>query len=100
MEFKELSLKDVFLITPKVFGDNRGFFMETYNEKVFKEAGININFIQDNHSRSSKGTLRGLHYQLPPFAQDKLIRVTVGGIIDVALDLRKSSDTSRNDSTL
>ncbi|MCB9789526.1 dTDP-4-dehydrorhamnose 3,5-epimerase [Candidatus Nomurabacteria bacterium] len=93
MEFKELELQGVYLITPNVFGDNRGFFMETYNQKLFEDAGLNLNFIQDNHSRSAKGTLRGIHYQLPPFAQDKLVRVTQGAVIDVAVDLRMSSDT-------
>ena len=81
------------IIQPSVFGDDRGFFMETYSEKVFAENGIDVKFVQDNHSRSSKGVLRGLHFQKPPFAQDKLVRCTRGEILDVAVDIRKDSPT-------
>ncbi|WP_114213970.1 dTDP-4-dehydrorhamnose 3,5-epimerase [Ochrobactrum sp. 3-3] len=81
-------------ISPRKFGDDRGFFSETYNAKSFAEAGIDLTFVQDNHSYSaSKGVVRGLHYQLPPFAQDKLVRVIRGAILDVAVDIRKSSPT-------
>ena len=93
MRFIETELKDIILVGPKVFGDARGFFMETYNEKIFRENGINENFIQDNVSRSVSGTLRGLHYQLPPHAQGKLVRVTQGAVYDVAVDIRRSSPT-------
>lgn len=93
MEFKRLSIPDLVLITPNVFGDNRGFFKETYNEKIFKENGIDIKWVQDNHSRSSKGVLRGLHWQKGEFAQDKLVRVATGRVIDVAVDIRKGSPT-------
>ncbi len=93
MEFKELELAGVILITPKVFGDNRGFFMETYRKSLFLENGIDMDFIQDNHSRSAKGILRGLHFQKGEFAQDKLVRVTQGAVYDVAVDLQKESPT-------
>ena len=94
MEARSLDLDGVFEISPRKFGDDRGFFSETYNAKSFAEAGIDLNFIQDNHSYSAaKGVVRGLHYQLPPFAQDKLVRVTRGAILDVAVDIRKSSPT-------
>lgn len=90
----ELSIPDVKLVTPKRFGDDRGFFSETYNKQRFMDAGITANFIQDNHSLSaSKGTLRGLHYQSPPHAQAKLVRVLRGAILDVAVDVRKASPT-------
>ncbi|TWG91595.1 dTDP-4-dehydrorhamnose 3,5-epimerase [Mesorhizobium sp. J18] len=89
---KPLDLREVLEIIPRQFGDNRGFFSETYNRQRFAEAGITTEFVQDNHSYSaSKGTLRGLHYQLPPRAQDKLVRVVKGAILDVAVDIRKSS---------
>ena len=81
------------IIQPSVFGDDRGFFMETYSEKVFAENGIDVKFVQDNHSRSSKGVLRGLHFQKPPFAQDKLVRCTRGEVLDVAVDIRPNSLT-------
>jgi dTDP-4-dehydrorhamnose 3,5-epimerase len=88
----ETSLSGVKIIEPKVFDDHRGWFMETYSEAVFKAAGIEISFIQDNQSFSAaKGTLRGLHYQLNPKAQTKLVRCTKGGIFDVAVDIRKGS---------
>ena len=86
------TLDGVRIITPARFGDDRGFFSETYNERRFIEAGIDARFVQDNHSRSAtKGTVRGLHFQAPPFAQAKLVRVTAGSIMDVAVDARPSS---------
>lgn len=83
-------LPEVLLLEPKVFGDDRGFFMESYNKRVLAEIGIQHDFVQDNHSRSAKGVLRGLHYQLQQ-AQGKLVRVVAGRVFDVAVDLRKSS---------
>jgi dTDP-4-dehydrorhamnose 3,5-epimerase len=92
LEVRKLELPDVLEITPKRFGDDRGFFSETYNLGRFREAGIDLVFVQDNHSYSAaKGVLRGLHYQLPPRAQDKLVRVIRGSILDVAVDIRRSS---------
>ncbi|MHB2155235.1 dTDP-4-dehydrorhamnose 3,5-epimerase [Calditrichota bacterium GD2] len=88
---KETSLPGVILVTPKKFGDERGFFMETYKASDFLNAGLPGIFTQDNHSRSVKGVLRGLHYQLPPFAQAKLVRCLRGKIFDVAVDIRQSS---------
>ncbi len=94
MKFTKTAIPDVLILEPKVFGDERGFFMESFNQKLFNEAvGQEIVFVQDNHSRSSKNVLRGLHYQLPPHAQGKLVRVTNGGVLDVAVDLRNSSAT-------
>jgi len=93
MEFKELSILGLYLVTPKVFGDGRGFFKETYNTIEFKNAGIDIDWVQDNHSRSLKNVLRGLHYQRGDMAQDKLVRVARGKVLDVAVDLRKGSPT-------
>ncbi|MBB4093070.1 dTDP-4-dehydrorhamnose 3,5-epimerase [Brucella pecoris] len=94
MDVRSLGIDGVFEISPRKFGDDRGFFSETYNAKSFVEAGIDLTFVQDNHSYSvAKGVVRGLHYQLPPFAQDKLVRVTRGAILDVAVDIRKSSPT-------
>ncbi len=88
------AIPDVKLISPKKFGDHRGFFSETYNRASFKEAGIDLEFVQDNHSLSATvGTLRGLHFQSAPFAQDKLVRVAKGRILDVAVDIRASSPT-------
>lgn len=85
---------DVLLIEPRKFGDERGFFSETYSAKILAEAGFTGVFVQDNHSRSPRqGTVRGLHFQAPPFAQDKLLRVTRGSILDVAVDIRKGSPT-------
>jgi dTDP-4-dehydrorhamnose 3,5-epimerase len=94
MEFKRLTIPDVWLIKPKVFGDDRGFFYESFNARAFKEAtGLAPQFVQDNHSKSARGVLRGLHYQLPPHAQGKLVRATQGAVFDVAVDIRKSSPT-------
>ena len=84
---------DVLLITPKVFGDDRGFFLESYNAKVLAGAGVTETLVQDNHSRSNKGVLRGIHFQHPPHAQAKLVRVARGRVFDVAVDLRKNSPT-------
>lgn len=92
MKIIETKIPDVKLIEPKVFGDERGFFMETWNEKAFKEAGIDTHFVQDNQSRSVKHTLRGLHYQIK-HPQGKLVRVTKGKVFDVAVDLRPESET-------
>ena len=92
MQATRLSIPDVILFTPKVFGDDRGFFFESFNERTFQElTGLKVNFVQDNHSKSQKGVLRGLHYQLPPKAQGKLVRVVEGEVFDVAVDIRKSS---------
>ena len=94
MNFIETRIKDLIIVEPNVFGDNRGWFSESYNEAVFTKSGINIKFVQDNHSYSAqKGVLRGLHFQNNPFAQTKLVRCTRGRIWDVAVDLRKSSPT-------
>ena len=92
-EFEKTELGGVILVKPKVFGDNRGFFLETYKKKDFISAGINEDFIQDNHSKSSYGVLRGLHFQKNPNAQAKLVRCTKGEIIDVAVDIRANSPT-------
>ncbi|PYC01085.1 dTDP-4-dehydrorhamnose 3,5-epimerase [Pseudomonas sp. MB-090624] len=89
-----LAIPEVFLFTPTVFGDERGFFYESFNARAFSEiTGQQAEFVQDNHSRSSKGVLRGLHYQLPPHAQGKLVRVVQGEVFDVAVDIRRSSPT-------
>ncbi|WP_047933337.1 dTDP-4-dehydrorhamnose 3,5-epimerase [Pseudomonas putida] len=89
-----LTIPEVFLFTPKVFGDDRGFFYESFNARVFSEVtGLQPDFVQDNHSRSVKGVLRGLHYQLSPHAQGKLVRVVQGEVFDVAVDIRRSSPT-------
>lgn len=92
MRFIETTISGVVLIEPTVYGDDRGFFMETWNAKAFNDKGLRINFVQDNHSRSAQGTLRGLHYQIKQ-TQGKLVRVTAGAVFDVAVDLRKSSPT-------
>ena len=91
--FTKTKIDGLVIIQPSVFGDDRGFFMETYSKKVFVENGIDVEFVQDNHSRSTKGVLRGLHFQKPPFAQDKLIRCTRGEVLDIAVDIRKDSPT-------
>ncbi len=92
-EFEQQKIKDVILIKPKVFGDNRGFFMETYKKSDFYANGIEIEFNQDNHSKSSKGVLRGLHYQASPYGQAKIVRCGRGRIYDVAVDIRPNSET-------
>ncbi|MDR2129489.1 MAG: dTDP-4-dehydrorhamnose 3,5-epimerase, partial [Burkholderiaceae bacterium] len=87
-------IPDVLLLQPKVFGDSRGFFLESYNQQTFRQAtGLDTAFVQDNHSRSRRGVLRGLHYQLPPRAQGKLVRVVRGAVWDVAVDIRRGSPT-------
>lgn len=89
-----LAIPDVFLITPKVYSDERGFFYESFNARLFNElTGLQPHFVQDNHSRSLKGVLRGLHYQLPPYTQGKLVRAVQGEVFDVAVDIRRSSPT-------
>ena len=94
MKVTSLKIPDVKLIEPDVFEDERGFFYESFNQQKFNEAiGQDILFVQDNHSKSSKGVLRGLHYQEAPFAQGKLVRVVVGEVFDVAVDVRKDSPT-------
>ena len=94
MNVIKTAIPDVLIFEPKVFGDERGFFFESFNQKLFEEAvGYPVTFVQDNHSKSSKGVLRGLHYQLPPYAQGKLVRCIVGEVFDVAVDIRKSSPT-------
>lgn len=92
-EFKKLAIADVILITPKIFGDDRGYFLETYKSSDFAANGITGTFLQDNYSKSSKGIIRGLHYQKNPMAQGKLVKCISGVIFDVAVDLRKGSAT-------
>lgn len=91
--FTPLAIPDIVLVQPKVFGDSRGFFAETYQEQAFREAGIGSHFVQDNHSLSTQGVLRGMHYQLAPYAQGKLVSVAAGRIWDVAVDVRFGSPT-------
>lgn len=94
MNVMRTPLDGLLVLEPKVFGDERGFFMESYNERVFRElTGVSPVFVQDNHSRSAAGVLRGLHYQLEPAGQGKLVRVVQGAVFDVAVDLRRSSPT-------
>lgn len=93
MTFIEIDIQGVWIIEPKVFGDVRGYFMESYKESEFRKHIGEINFIQDNESRSTKGVLRGLHYQADPYAQAKLVRVIQGTVLDVAVDIRKDSKT-------
>ena len=94
MEFIKQKIPDVILIKPATHGDDRGYFVETFRQDLFEKAvGYQVNFIQDNESKSTKGVLRGLHYQLPPYTQAKLVRVIEGSVLDVAVDIRKSSPT-------
>ncbi len=94
MKVTETKIPGLLVIEPRVFGDERGFFFESFNEQAFKAAtGNTLKFVQDNHSKSAKGVLRGLHYQLPPKAQGKLVRVVQGEVFDVAVDIRKGSPT-------
>lgn len=94
MNVIDTEIPEVKIFEPKVFGDSRGFFFESFNQKIFESAtGVKKEFVQDNHSKSQKNVLRGLHYQLPPAAQGKLVRVTHGEVFDVAVDIRKSSAT-------
>lgn len=94
MKITPTTLPEVLLIEPRVFGDSRGFFFESWNQRAFSEAGITANFVQDNHSRSARGVLRGLHYQISQ-AQGKLVRVVAGEIFDVVVDIRESSPNFR-----
>jgi len=92
MKVATTAIEGLLILEPKVFGDERGFFLESYNQKAFDAAlGHDVRFVQDNHSRSAKGVLRGLHYQLQPHAQGKLVRVTQGAVFDVAVDMRRGS---------
>jgi dTDP-4-dehydrorhamnose 3,5-epimerase len=94
MKVTPLAIPEVVIFEPKVFGDERGYFYESFNQKIFEQAtGLKREFVQDNHSKSQKGVLRGLHYQLPPMAQGKLVRVIEGEVFDVAVDIRKNSAT-------
>jgi dTDP-4-dehydrorhamnose 3,5-epimerase len=93
MKFTKTDIEGLIIIEPRVFGDERGYFLETYNEKEFEESIGEISFLQDNESKSSKGVLRGLHFQKPPFAQAKLVRCIEGKVLDVAVDIRKGSNT-------
>ena len=94
MKVTETAIPDVLIIEPRVFGDERGFFFESFNQQAFDEAvGSKVVFVQDNHSKSAKNVLRGLHYQVPPKAQGKLVRVVQGEVFDVAVDIRKDSKT-------
>jgi len=93
MKFEKTKLNDAFIITPNVFGDDRGYFFEPFNKKSFEENVGDFNFLQDNQSLSSKGVLRGLHFQNPPYEQGKLVRVIKGSVADVIVDLRKESST-------
>lgn len=94
MQYTPQSIPDVFVIEPKVHGDHRGYFVETFRQDKLEEAlGYSVNFVQDNESKSSKGVLRGLHFQLAPYAQSKLVRVIEGAVLDVAVDIRQGSPT-------
>ena len=93
MNFKRMSIEGLWEITPRIFEDERGLFFESYSKKVFEENGLDVSFVQDNQSFSLKNVLRGLHFQLPPFAQGKLVSVAKGRVLDVAVDLRKESLT-------
>lgn len=93
MKFIETKISDVIIIEPTVFGDIRGYFLESYNQKKFEEVIGKISFVQDNESKSSKGVMRGLHFQKPPFEQAKLVRCIEGEVLDIAVDIRKNSKT-------
>lgn len=93
MEILDTPIPDLYIIQPKIFEDERGYFYESYSRSVFEKKGINADFLQDNQSLSHKGVLRGLHFQNRPFAQGKLVRIIKGAILDVALDIRKNSPT-------
>jgi dTDP-4-dehydrorhamnose 3,5-epimerase len=93
MDILETKLHGLCILEPRVFEDVRGYFLESYNKETFKKIGIDVDFVQDNQSLSSKGTLRGLHFQKPPYAQAKLVRVITGSILDVAVDIRTDSKT-------
>ncbi|HSH65817.1 MAG TPA: dTDP-4-dehydrorhamnose 3,5-epimerase [Bacteroidia bacterium] len=96
MQFIPTPISDLFVIQPKVFEDARGYFYESYNASFFQERQIDVEFVQDNQSLSQKGVLRGLHFQKPPYAQGKLVRVISGSVLDVAVDIRKNSPTYGN----
>ena len=94
MKIETTDIEGILILTPPVFGDERGYFFESFNQKKFEEAaGIKVNLVQDNQSKSQKGVLRGLHFQNPPFAQGKLVRVLAGSVLDVGIDIRKNSPT-------
>ena len=93
MEIIKTPIEGLLVIRPKIFGDDRGYFFESWSHQAYKDIGLDLNFIQDNQSLSQKGVLRGLHFQRPPFAQGKLVRVVKGSVIDVAVDIRKKSAT-------
>lgn len=93
MEVIKTTIPDLYIVKPNVFEDHRGYFFESYNKENFLRNGIDQNFVQDNESKSAKGVLRGLHFQKPPFAQGKLVRVMRGSVLDVAVDIRKNSPT-------
>ena len=94
MKIIQSQIKGVFTLEPQIFQDERGYFMESYNDKSFSRiSGLNISFVQDNESKSNKDVLRGLHFQIPPYAQDKLVRVIKGSVLDVAVDIRTGSPT-------
>lgn len=93
MPFKETGFKGLLIFEPRVFEDSRGYFFESFSKRTFADAGIVSEFVQDNESKSQRGVLRGLHYQLPPFAQAKLVRVVEGSVLDVVVDIRKGSPT-------
>lgn len=100
MPFIETEFPGLLIYEPRIFNDNRGYFFESYNENTFREAGLDIRFIQDNQARSTYGVLRGLHYQLEPYAQSKLVRVLEGEILDVVVDIRQGSPTYGRSYTL
>jgi dTDP-4-dehydrorhamnose 3,5-epimerase len=93
MKLIETGIKDLYIIEPTIYEDKRGYFYESYNKRLFEENSLNYDFVQDNQSKSSYGVIRGLHYQLKPYAQAKLVRVLRGRVLDVVVDLRKDSDT-------
>ena len=93
MEIKKTKIKDLLIIKPQIYSDERGYFYESFNKGIFKKNGLNLNFVQDNQSLSHKGVLRGLHFQAPPFEQGKLVRVIQGSVLDVAVDIRLDSPT-------
>src|SRR5690606_13491068 len=97
MTVEELDIRDVFIIKPRIFEDDRGYFFESFNQKNFNELiGVKYQFIQDNESLSNKNVLRGMHFQKPPFAQGKLVRVIQGAVLDVVVDIRTNSSTYGN----
>ncbi|RUA24021.1 MAG: dTDP-4-dehydrorhamnose 3,5-epimerase [Bacteroidetes bacterium] len=93
MEIIKTKIQDLYIIKPDVFEDERGYFFESFNKEKFKTLGLDLDFVQDNESKSQKNVLRGLHFQKPPFAQGKLVRVVKGAVLDVAVDLRTNSET-------